>query len=208
LSFGLAAFDESSGLCNTPMRWTVGNTSMSISTCFSHISEIISDMPVRFAPGSVRLRTSFEYTGSPTKANTTGIDAVAFCAAVAAGVPEVQIRSTLALTSSRAYCSNLSMSLHSDPGPSVFERGLVPDEARRIMANVASYRSVSWQARIAPKSGESYAKSARRFFAVALLALPPLAPVAAIAKYVDTGKTYHVTAITTTGSELNWAAMS
>jgi len=84
--------------------------------CFSHISEIISDMPVRFAPGSVRLPTSFEYTGSPTRANTTGIDAVAFCAAVAAGVPEVQIRSTLALTSSRAYCSNLSMSLHSDPG--------------------------------------------------------------------------------------------
>jgi hypothetical protein len=84
--------------------------------CFSHISEIISDMPVRFAPGSVKLPTSFEYTGSPTRANTTGIDAVAFCAAVAAGVPEVQIRSTLALTSSRAYCSNLSMSLHSDPG--------------------------------------------------------------------------------------------
>jgi hypothetical protein len=46
------------------------------------------------------------------------------------------------------------------------------------------------------------------FFAVALLALPPLAPVAAIAKYVDTGKTYHVTAITTTGSELNRATHS
>jgi hypothetical protein len=44
------------------------------------------------------------------------------------------------------------------------------------------------------------------FFAAALLALPPLAPVAAIAS--DTGKTYHVTATTTTGSELNQATHS
>jgi hypothetical protein len=40
------------------------------------------------------------------------------------------------------------------------------------------------------------------FFAAALLALPPVAPVAAI------GKTYHVTATTTTGSELNQATHS
>ena len=46
------------------------------------------------------------------------------------------------------------------------------------------------------------------FFAVALLALPRFAPVAAIGKYVDTGKTYHVTAITTTGSKLNRATHS
>jgi hypothetical protein len=52
----------------------------------------------------------------------------------------------------------------------------------------------------------SYAKSARRFFAATLLALPPLVPVAAIAS--DTGKTHHVTAITTTGSKLNQATRS
>jgi hypothetical protein len=39
------------------------------------------------------------------------------------------------------------------------------------------------------------------FFAAALLALPSLAPVAAIAS--DTGKSYHIMATTTTGSELN-----
>jgi hypothetical protein len=40
------------------------------------------------------------------------------------------------------------------------------------------------------------------FFAAALLASPPLAPVAAI------GKTHHVTAITMTGSKLNQATHS
>jgi hypothetical protein len=83
---------------------------------------------------------------------------------------------------------------------------LTKDEARRIAPNIARYRSVSGQARIAPKSGVSYAKLARRFFAAALLVLPPLAPVAAIAS--DTRKTHHVTAITTTGSELNQATHS
>src|SRR5262245_41299645 len=39
---------------------------------------------------------------------------------------------------------------------------LTADKARRIATNIASYRSVSGQARIAPKSGWSYAKSARR----------------------------------------------
>ena len=51
---------SSSGLYSTPMRWTVGNISVSISTRFSHISEIISDIPVRLAPGAWRLRTNFE----------------------------------------------------------------------------------------------------------------------------------------------------
>ena len=48
-----AAFDELSGLYSTPMRWTVGNISVSISTRFPHISEIISDIPVRLAPGDL-----------------------------------------------------------------------------------------------------------------------------------------------------------
>jgi hypothetical protein len=44
------------------------------------------------------------------------------------------------------------------------------------------------------------------FFAAALLALSSLVRVAAIAS--DTGKTHHVTAITTTGSKLNQATHS
>jgi hypothetical protein len=44
------------------------------------------------------------------------------------------------------------------------------------------------------------------FFAATLVSFPPLVPVAAIA--IDAGKTHHVTAITTTGSELNQATHS
>src|SRR2546423_1865351 len=62
--------------------------------------------PVMFAPGRARLATTPWPTGSPTPVMTTGIVAVAFFAASAAGVPRVTIRSTFDLTSSAPAAEN------------------------------------------------------------------------------------------------------
>ena len=63
---------------------------------------LLEDSPVRFPPGLARLAIKPVPTGSPTGAMTIGISRVAFFAAIADGVSEATMMSTLARTRSVA----------------------------------------------------------------------------------------------------------
>src|SRR6266545_2884326 len=84
-----------------PTRVTLGNASLSSSSCFPLNSERL-DNPVTFPPGCARLVTSPVPTGSVTLVMTMGIVVLAFLAAWVAVVPLVKMTSTLRCTSSAA----------------------------------------------------------------------------------------------------------
>ena len=75
-------------------RAAFGTSSRISWTRFGNISVTAALSPVMFLPGRARLATMPCPTGSPTPVKTTGIVAVAFLAARAAGVPLVRIRFT------------------------------------------------------------------------------------------------------------------
>jgi hypothetical protein len=94
-----------------------------------------------------------------------------------------------------------------EPGRRSAAKLLTKDEARRIAVNIAKLTAApQGKLELPPILVGAIRNRRAAFFAATLLALPPLLPVAAIAS--DTGETYHVTAITTTGSELNQATHS
>src|SRR5262245_48246626 len=79
-----------------------GNTSRTTSRSLEPNSGLLEETPVTFPPGRARLATSPVPTGSPTGAMTIGISCVAFFAAIADGVSEATMMSTLARTRSVA----------------------------------------------------------------------------------------------------------
>src|SRR5437016_10108027 len=92
----------------TAIREAVGTASLRSSSRFALSAVALSVTPVTFPPGLARLATKPTPSGSPERAMTIGMTALASLAAAAAGEPKVMIKSTLRATSSAANAGSSS----------------------------------------------------------------------------------------------------
>jgi len=90
------------GFKSSPMLVAVGSTWCSNSSRFGATSTFNCDAPVRLPPGRARLATRPSSTGSVPMTKTIGVVELAFSAAIAGGMPNAAIKSTLRPTRSPA----------------------------------------------------------------------------------------------------------